>query len=296
MEYQVRSMGDKFACEVVGLRLWEGVTPAVAAELRNLLREHGVVVFRRQVLSENEWADFSATFGRLELTVRRDWASKARPEVGILSNLKDGTGKPIGGLGAGEVEWHSDQSYMINPATGAGLYAVEIAQEGGATRWTNLEQAYEALPERLKKAVEDKRVVFDYTKRLAGFQESDRLDPEKVKRETPPVIHPLVLMDPVSGRKALYLDPTTSVGIVGMEDGPASALLDELAAFATQPEFVYQHEWQVGDVLIWDNGFLMHQRDPFPATDKRLMKRTTMFLPRERHRVPGGELAEHALA
>lgn len=296
MAHQVRSMGDKFACEIVGLRLWEGVTPAVAAELRDLLREHGVLVFRRQVLSENEWADFSATFGRLELTVRRDWASKARPEVGILSNLKDGNGKPIGGLGAGEVEWHSDQSYMISPATGAGLYAVEIAQEGGATRWTNLDQAYEALPESLKKAIEGRQAKFDYTKRLAGFQESDRMDPEKVRRETPPVIHPLVLTDPVSGRKSLYLDPTTAVGIVGMEDGPANALLDELAAFATQPAFVYQHEWQVGDVLIWDNGFLMHQRDPFPASEKRLMKRTTMILPRERHRVPGGELAERVLA
>jgi alpha-ketoglutarate-dependent taurine dioxygenase len=219
-----------------------------------------------------------------------------RPEVGILSNLKDGNGKPIGGLGAGEVEWHCDQSYMLNPATGAGLYAVEIAQEGGATRWANLERAYEALPEALRKAVEGKQGVFDYTKRLAGYQESDRMDADKVRRETPPVVHPLVLTDPVSGRKALYLDPTTAVGIVGMEEGPANALLNELAAFATQPEFVYQHEWQVGDVLIWDNGFLMHQRDPFPVTEKRLMKRTTMFLPRERHRVPHGELAEGALA
>src|SRR5688572_5025351 len=232
-------MGDKFACEVVGLTLWEGVNAATAAGLRDLLRQHGVIVFRRQVLSEDEWANFSAIFGQLELTVRRDWASKVRPEVGILSNLKDGNGKPIGGLGAGEVEWHSDQSYMLNPATGAGLYAVEIAQEGGATRWANLEQAYDAFPDRLKRAIEGARGVFDYRKRLAGFQESDRMDPEKVKRETPPVIHPLVLTDPVSGRKALYLDPTTAVGVVGMEDGAANALLDELAEFATRPEFVY---------------------------------------------------------
>jgi alpha-ketoglutarate-dependent taurine dioxygenase len=248
------------------------------------------------VLSEDEWADFSALFGRLELTVRTDWASKIRPEVGILSNLKDGDGKPIGGLGAGEVDWHSDQSSMMSPATGAGLYAVEIAQEGGATRWANLELAYAALPERLKRAVDGKRGIFDYTKRLAGYKESDRMDPDKVRRETPPVLHPLVLADPVSGRKALYLDPTTAVGIVGMDDGAANALLDELAEFATRPEFVYQHQWQVGDVLVWDNGFLMHQRDPFPANEKRLMKRTTMFLPRERHRVPGGELAEPAAA
>jgi alpha-ketoglutarate-dependent taurine dioxygenase len=295
MDYQVRSMGDRFACEVVGLKLWESLSPAMADDLRNLLRLHGVLVFRRQALSEHEFAEFSATFGRLELTVRRDWASKARPEVGILSNLRDGTGRPIGGLGSGEVQWHSDQSYMMRPATGAGLYAAEIAQEGGATRWANLAKAYQALPERLQKAVEGKRAVFSYTKRLAGYQESDRMDPEKIKRETPDVIHPIVLADPVTSEKALYLDPTTSIGIVGMDDAAANALLDELAEFATRPEFVYQHEWQVGDVIVWDNGFLLHQRDPFPANDKRLMKRTTMFLPQTRHRVPGGELAESVL-
>jgi taurine dioxygenase len=292
MEYQVRNIGDRFACEVIGLRLWEALSARTAEELRNLLREHGVLVFRRQALSEDEFADFSATFGRLELTVRRDWASKVRPEVGILSNLKDADGKPIGGLGAGEVQWHADQSYMLTPATGAGLYAAEIAYEGGKTRWANLANAYKALPERLKKTVESKRAIFSYTKRLAGYQESDRMDPAKVRRETPDVIHPIVLADPVSGEKALYLDPTTAIGIVGMDDASANALLDELAEFATRPEFVYQHDWQVGDVVIWDNGFLLHQRDPFPGTEKRLMKRTTMFLTKDRHRVPAGELAD----
>src|SRR5690349_789655 len=101
MKYQVRSMGDRFAREVVGLKLWESIDPETQEQLRNLLREHGVLVFRRQALSEDEFADFSAIFGALELTVRRDWASKVRPEVGILSNLKDAEGKPIGGLGAG---------------------------------------------------------------------------------------------------------------------------------------------------------------------------------------------------
>jgi taurine dioxygenase len=296
MEYQVRTIGDRFACEVLGLRLWEKLSAATAEALRTRLREHGVLVVRRQALSEDEFADFSATFGKLELTVRRDWASKVRPEVGILSNLKDANGKPIGGLGAGEVQWHSDQSYMLNPATGAGLYAAEIAYEGGKTRWTNLANAYRALPDRLKKAIQGKRAIFSYAKRLAGYQESDRMDPAKVKRETPDVIHPIVLADPVTGEKALYLDPTTSIGIVGMDEGSANALLDELAEFATRPEFVYEHEWQVGDVVIWDNGFLLHQRDPFPGTEKRLMKRTTMFLTKDRHRVPDGELADPVVA
>ncbi len=294
MTFNTRRMGDKFACELTGLNLWEEIDAQTAKGLRALLGEHGVLIFRRQSLSENEFADFSALFGALELTVRRDWASNLRPEVGIISNLKDGTGKAIGGLGDGEVLWHSDQAYILNPATGAGLYAVEISSSGGATRWANLANAYEALPDRLKNAVDGKSAVFSYPKRLAGFKGTDRTVPSEMKHRIADVIHPIVHADPKTGKKSLYLDPTTSIGIVGMDDAAANALLDEITAFVTQPEFVYQHEWRVGDVVIWDNGFLLHQRDSFPETDKRLMKRTTMFLAKSEHRVPLGTLASTA--
>ena len=102
--------------------------------------------------------------------MRTDWASPAVPEIGVISNLKDGQGKPIGGLGDGEIEWHSDQSYMMHPATGAALYALELPPEGGTTSWVDLRAAYAALPERLRDAVAGKRAVFSYVKRLAGVR------------------------------------------------------------------------------------------------------------------------------
>jgi alpha-ketoglutarate-dependent taurine dioxygenase len=250
-----------------------------------------VLVFRRQALSEDELADFSACFGPLERTVRIDWASPVRPEVGLISNLKDAQGKPIGGLGDGELQWHSDQSYMLNPATGAMLYALELPPEGGATSWVDLCAAYTGLPDRLKRAVEGRRAIFNYAKRLAGYQGVDRVISEEAKRKTPPILHPLVHTHPITGRKALYLDSTTTVGIDGMDETSGSALLREVYEFATQSEFVYRHHWQVGDALLWDNGFTMHRREPFDPSARRLMKRTTIFLSRERHIVPEGGLA-----
>jgi len=95
---------------------------------------------------------------------------------------------------------------------------------------------------------------------------------------------------PITGRKALYLDSTTTVGIDGMDEVSGSALLQEVYEFATQSQFVYRHHWQVGDALLWDNGFTMHRREPFDPAARRLMKRTTMFLARERHIVPEGVL------
>ncbi|MGA7262316.1 MAG: TauD/TfdA family dioxygenase [Stellaceae bacterium] len=291
MSLESRSLHDSFAREVLGLRLWEPLDGRIVGQLRDLWPHNPVLVFRRQSLSERELAEFSALFGPLERVVRTEWASPVVPEVGLISNLKDGQAKPIGGLGDGELLWHSDQSYMTNPAIGAALYAIELPPEGGTTSWVDLSAAYAALPDRLKRLVEGKHAVFSYVKRLAGYQGVDRVISAEAKRKTPPVLHSLVHTHPVTGRKALYLDSTTTVGIEGMEAASGSALLDEVYSFATRPEFVYRHDWQVGDVVMWDNGLTMHRREPFDPVARRLMKRTTIFLSRERHIVPDGCLA-----
>jgi taurine dioxygenase len=291
MPLETRSPDHGFAREVVGLRLWEPQDHRTIDELRTLWAHHPVLVFRRQAVSEDELADFSARFGPLERTVRTDWASPVRPEVGLISNLKDAQARPIGGLGDGEIQWHSDQSYMMQPATGAMLYALELPPEGGTTSWVDLGAAYAGLSARLKDAVEGRRAIFSYSKRLAGYQGVDRVISEEARRKTPPVLHPLVHTHPVTGKKALYLDSTTTIGIDGLDDASGSALLDDIYESATRPEFVYRHCWQVGDALLWDNGFTMHRREPFDPSARRLMKRTTMLLSRDRHIVPEGSLA-----
>ncbi len=96
----------------------------------------------------------------------------------------------------------------------------------------------------------------------------------------------------VTGAKALYLDTTTAVGIEGMDAAAGNSLLDEIYDAALRPEYVYTHSWQVGDVLLWDNGFTMHRREPFDPAARRLMKRTTVMLDPRHHIVPAGELAK----
>jgi taurine dioxygenase len=291
MPLEIRPLGQSFAREVVGLRLWEPQDDRTIKEIRAVWAHHPVLVFRRQALSEDELAEFSARFGPLERTVRTDWASAARPEVTLISNLKDAQARPIGGLGDGELQWHSDQSYMMQPATGAMLYAVELPPEGGTTYWVDLAAAYSGLPDRLKNAIDGRCGVFSYVKRLAGYQDADRVISKEAQRRTPPVRHPLVHTHPVTGKKALYLDSTTTIGVEGMDEASGQAVLDQIYEAATRPEFVYRHDWQVGDALLWDNGFTMHRREPFDPAARRLLKRATMFLSRDRHIVPEGRLA-----
>jgi alpha-ketoglutarate-dependent taurine dioxygenase len=291
MQLESREIDGSFAREVIGVRLWEPQDEATLDAIGDLWARCGVLVFRRQILTEEELAAFSARFGKPERIARSDWASPTCPEITIISNLKDAAGKAIGGLGRGELEWHTDQSYVAAPATGAMLYALELPREGGATSWANLHRAFEALPDRLKAAIEGRVGVFSYAKRLSGYQSNDQAITDEIRRRTPDVTHPLVHRHPRSGAQALYFDPTTTVGIVGLAEKEATALLAEIMAFATQPQFVYRHRWQVGDVVMWDNGFLLHRRDDFEPSQRRYLKRTTIALPRERHFVPAGVLA-----
>jgi alpha-ketoglutarate-dependent taurine dioxygenase len=291
MSITSRELDGSFAREILDVQLWKELDLPQVEATRAIWAECGVIVFRRQALSEDELARFSAQFGRPEHIARTDWASPNRPDITVISNLRDDAGKSIGGLGQGELAWHTDQCYVAEPATGAMLYALELPSAGGVTSWANLNRAYEALPDSLHRAVDGRTGIFSYAKRLAGYNAADRTISDDIKRKTPDVTHPLVHVHPVSGRKALYFDPSTTSGIQGMSQESGSALLAELTAFCTQERFVYHHHWRVGDVLVWDNGFLLHRRDDFDPAQRRLLKRTTIALPRDRHFVPDGALA-----
>jgi taurine dioxygenase len=287
--FEIVPAAGGFAREVRGLALWQTPNTTTLAALREAWRRHGVLVFRRQALSEDELVAFSALFGRPDVIVRADWQGN-RPEVIQISNMKNQAGQSIGGLGAGELGWHSDQSYVANPATGALLYMVEMPPEGGRTYWANLRLAYAALPQPAKDRIANLSAIYDYAKRQATYDDEKPMSAE-LRRKTPPVIHPLVNRDPVTGECSLYLDPTTTVGIEGLAPEAGNALLAELAAHATRPEFVYGHDWQIGDLVMWDNGYLLHRRDPFDARQNRLLKRTTIRLATTHHIVPPSRLA-----
>ena len=276
-----------FARIVDGVALHERPDEETRRALDDALAAHGVLIFRRQALSEAEIAEAASWFGVLELIVREDWASKYKPEITYISNMRGPGGNNIGGIGQGELAWHTDQSYMANPATGSLLYCVESPAGQAPTSWANLEAAYEALDDATKAEIDGRQGVFSYAVRVAGYGEIDKMAEEEIRQRTPDVTHPLVHVHPVTGRKALYLDPGTMAGVEGMEAGEGRALLDRLIAHATGPRFVYRHDWQVGDTVLWDNGFLLHRRDDFDPAENRWLKRATFRPSPARHIVPG---------
>jgi len=109
------------------------------------------------------------------------------------------------------------------------------------------------------------------------------------------VTHALVRAHPETGDRSLYLDSTTTVGVDGMDPLSGPAFLEEVYEAATRDDFVYAHEWRVGDLVLWDNGFTMHRRTPFDPGARRLMKRMTLHLDPKRHVMPDGALAESGI-
>jgi taurine dioxygenase len=267
-----------FAMEALGVDLSIEVDPDTIARLRQAWCEHGLLVFRDQQLEETDLVRFSRYFGELEIHVRKEYLSPAHPEVLLISNIRDGE-RSIGILGDHEVGWHHDQIYLPQPALGSLLYGVELPASGGNTAFANLAMAYEAMPQERRQRLQALRGIQSYAYFNGTWSEPTSAEQS---RRTPDISHPLVRTHPESGRKAIYADPGMTRAVEGLSEAASRSLLGELFAWCTRDEFVYEHRWRRGDVLMWDNACTMHRRGEFDPSSRRLMKRTTILAPSDR--------------
>ena len=278
-----RALHANFGVEIRNVDLR---TPSaeLIGEIDALWVEHPVILIREQLLDEPQQIAFSKGLGEINIHVRTDIRSRAHPEVVLVSNLRLESGQNIGALASGEAHWHSDSCYKPKPDTGSILYALEVPDQGGKTSWANTQLAYEALSDAMQRKVDALRGEFAY--QIFAVDINADPDVEAIRQLTPDVVHPMVLTQPGSGRKGLYLDPLQTFGIDGMPPDKSRPLLAELVAHMTQPAFTFQHQWRRGDIVLWDNCRVLHQREPFDPQVPRLLKRTTVFLPPDRYPVP----------
>ena len=283
MSLSTRPLTPTFGLEILDVDLRQP-TDNMIAEIDALWVKHPVLLLRNQLLDEVQQIAFSKRFGEINIHVRTDIRSRSHPEVVMVSNLRLENGDNIGALASGEAKWHTDSCYKSKPDTGSILYALEVPEDGGKTAWANLQLAYEALPDATKTKLEGKRGEYAYN--IFNIDITKDNDIKDIRTITPDVKHPMVLKQPVSERKGLYFDPLQTYGIEDMDLSESRPLLDELTAHITQPNFIVEHRWRRGDIVLWDNCRVLHRREPFDPMVPRLMKRTTIFLPPERYPVP----------
>ncbi|MGE4220478.1 MAG: TauD/TfdA dioxygenase family protein [Alphaproteobacteria bacterium] len=261
---QIRPLGECIGVEVAGIDLRNLDDDSFRA-IRQAWLDRCVLVVRDQTLAPPDHIAFSRMFGTLFVHKLNQYNHPDFPEVFLVSN-KQVDGRYVGIRDAGR-HWHSDTSYMDFPSKGSLLHALELPPEGGQTMFANMYRAWETLPEDLKARVEGRRAVFRYP----GF----RTEPQKAT--FPDAMHPIVRTHPETGRKALYVNEGHTIGIEGMDEAQAKPLLDALYRHSTQPEFVYVHEWRLGDLVFWDNRCAMHHALPYDeARYVRHMHRTTL--------------------
>jgi taurine dioxygenase len=259
---EITPTGGALGAEIRGVDLSHPLSEETVNNVRRALLDHCVVFFRDQHISEEDQLRFTRYFGRPVAHVR---AQPDRPikEIFILSNLTK-NGQPIGALSNVEISFHSDLSYMPKPGTLSILYAIEVPRQGGATQWCNCRAAYEALDQ-------------DTKRQLAGLRAVHRHYIETQNPLHQLVDHPVVRTHPESGHKSLFVSPHLTKYIVGLTAAQSKELLDRLVQHMAQSHFIWTHEWRPNDLVLWDNRPTMHRREPFPNSERRIIKRTQIF-------------------
>jgi alpha-ketoglutarate-dependent 2,4-dichlorophenoxyacetate dioxygenase len=282
MDIRVRPLHPHIGAEVTGVDLARTLAPDAVAAIEAAFNRHAVLVFPGQPLSDEQQIDFSRLFGPLETSPEYAGSKKSRldrPEIADISNL-DPDGKVMSAedkrllFNRGNQLWHTDSSFKFVPARCSLLSAREIPPAGGETEFADMRAAYDALPEETKRRIDGLVVEHSIfrSRSLIGFSEFN----EDIRRQLPPVPQLLVRRHPGSGRKTLYLASHAS-HVVGWPVEEGRALIEELVSFATQPQFVYQHRWTVGDLVMWDDRCTMHRGRPYDDTKyRRDMHRTTV--------------------
>lgn len=236
-----------------------------AAQLRDLLERRGVLIFPQISLSDQEQLAFSRTLGSLTDV----------GEDGIYKVTLDTRITPTAEYLLGTILWHIDGFSDDVPARGSILSARKLSAVGGQTEFANTYAAYEDLPESRKRLLADLKVVHTMSATQRDVFPDAPQDMLARWASFPPKVHPLVWTHR-SGRKSLVLGSGAD-WVEGMDPDESRALLDELRAWSTQPQFVYRHEWSIGDTIVWDNCGTMHRVEPYPADSGRLMHRTTLI-------------------
>lgn len=241
-------------------------------EVHRAFLDNLVILIRNQDLSDEDLLTFGRRFGELQADVSDlKLAAQKYPEIAVVSNVVE-NGTPIGRLGDGEATWHTDISYVDAPPTASILYALEVPPTGGNTGFTNMYLALETMPDELREKIRGRTIKHDKRYTGGGYLRPGYTGKED-PRTAPGPNHPVVRKHPETGHDALYLGRRHAY-VNGFSVEESEALLDALWAHATQPEFTWHHEWEVGDILIWDNRCVMHRRDAFDPKTRRVMHRT----------------------
>jgi alpha-ketoglutarate-dependent taurine dioxygenase len=236
-----------------------------ASTIREVLEQRGVVFFRGLHIGDEHQVAIAKTLGTLVANEGQGGINKISLDEKVNQRAK---------YLQGSMFWHFDGSLQPLPNLATLLRAVQLSETGGQTEFCNTYAAYEDLPEAEKEAIAELRVVHSAERSQYYVTPEMSYDEVAFWQKSPTKACPIVWTHR-SGRKSLLLGATSDY-VIGLPVEESRALLARLRDWATQPQYVYQHPWQPGDLLIWDNTGTMHRVLPYAVNSGRLMHRTIL--------------------
>jgi taurine dioxygenase len=276
-------LSEAIGVEVTDVDLAQPADAALQDALISLFDEKGLVVFRNQNLTKRQLVSATYIFGEPEIHPLKNALDPHIPEIMIL-NTRGTRGDVAPGNDEevlGKIDWQTDLAYVATPSRGALLFCVEIPPEGGRTGFIDRQKSYETLPDSLKNRIEGLNVIQSWKRSQAQIAKNPSFQTDQETRLPqgnlfPDLAWPLVYVHPKTGQRVLNVSPQWSAGIVELQNDEGRALLSDLIAHSTQPQFAYWHQYRRGDLVVWDNWRAMHAESGTQAKYHRLAYRTTL--------------------
>jgi taurine dioxygenase len=262
---------------ITGVDLGTPLDDATYGAIHKAWLDHQVLVFPGQEMTETDQIRFATHWGEMPLRSRyagrREEGRRSHESIMLISNIRE-DGEPIGSLPDGDMMYHSDGQYDEHPYRYTMLYALEVPSSGGNTLFANLYKAYDALPADLKERLA-------HVEARHGYYAGRHVTPEILKtlaitRVDDAFVHPVFTAHEETGRTVLYISRLLTTSLKGLPEAEGNEILDRLLNHVEKPDFVYEHVWNPGDFVIWDNRCLNHARTDFSAGERRLLRRTTV--------------------
>jgi taurine dioxygenase len=272
----LRRLTPNLGAEILDVTLADAISDAVFAGIHRAFLEYQVLLFPAQDVPPERQVALARRFGEVQIHVMNQYHADGYPELYRLSNL-DAHGKPNGRHpDKGTLAWHTDGSWRRRTGQATIIYGEVMPRRGGETHFCDMYGAYERLDSAWKQRIANLRAVHNLDFSRNRRHGEDPMTDEQ-RRATPPVDHPVVRTHPQTKRKCLFLGDHAE-SIVGMPYEEGRALIDELNALAPHPDLTYEHRWQPGQLLVWDNRCTMHRATPYdPVSEGRVIRRCTVL-------------------
>lgn len=256
--FKAKKISEIMGAEINGIDCSKPLNKKTLSQLKILLERHQFLLFKNQHLDKDQYLAFSRLLGRPGYTRNKFYKDKSKPLISIISNMKE-KNKHIG-LRANELEFHADSfDYPGNMFNMLMLYAKVAPKQGGKTLFANTCLAYETLPDNLKKLTDKKKILFSCA-----------------DEGSPHVPRSLVSKNKISRKKGLFIIKLYNKGIVGMPVKESRQLIHKLYKHLTKSSHIYAHQWEVGDILLWNNRTLLHSATKQPK-EPRLLWRIQIY-------------------